>query len=389
VTSRLDELAARTPATRDRYVDFLRALSILVVVVGHWLVGVVYWEDGVIGSRSAIGRTPWLWIATWFLQVMPIFFFVGGFSNLVTYRAFHRRGESTWEFLRTRLSRLLRPTLVFVAVWALIQAGLHVFDIGSPTTPFLRGMRPPGATIPFGPLWFLAVYAGVLVLSPVMIRLHERFGLAVVVVMVVGAVAADAVGFITPFEEARWANVAFVWLLPHQLGFFYADGRITGLSRGALWGMALGGLAAMLLLSNPIFGAAGRGWFPGIGHYPKSLLGTDVERITNTYPPTIMLVAMAFWSIGLALLLRDRLTRWLRRDRPWKATILVNSVIMTLFLWHMTAFLLAVLVLWPMGLGQQGDTTAAWWLERPLWVIVPAIFLTALVAIFGRFERRA
>jgi hypothetical protein len=385
--SRLDELVAATPATRDRYVDFLRGLSILVVVVGHWLIGVIYWEDGVIGSTSAIGRTPWLWIATWFLQVMPIFFFVGGFSNLVTYRAFRRRGDSTWEFVRTRLARLLRPSLVFVGVWAVIQIALHLFDVGEPTTPFVRGMHPPGATIPFGPLWFLAVYAGVLVLSPVMIRLHERFGLGVVAVMLVGAVAADAIGFITPFEEARWANVAFVWLLPHQLGFFYADGRIAGLSRGALWGMALGGLAAMLLLSNPIFGEAGREWFPGIGHYPKSLLGTDAERITNTYPPTVMLVAMAFWSIGLALFLRGPLSRWLQGPRPWKATIFVNSVIMTLFLWHMTAFLLAILVLWPLGFGQQGDTTAGWWLERPLWVGVPAMFLAALAAVFGRFER--
>jgi hypothetical protein len=387
VTSRLDELAGRTPATRDRYVDFLRALSILVVVLGHWLIGVVYWEDGVIGSTSAIGRAPWLWIATWFLQVMPIFFFVGGFSNLVTYRASRRRGDSTLRFVRTRLARLLRPSLVFVGVWALIQVALHLLDVGSPTTPFLRGMRPPGATIPFGPLWFLAVYAGVLMLSPLMIRLHERFGLRVVTVMLVGAVAADAIGFITPFEEARWANVAFVWLLPHQLGFFYADGPIAALSRRRLWLMAVGGLAALLLLTNPIFGEAGREWFPGIGHYPKSLLGTDVERITNTYPPTICLVAMAFWSIGLAMLLRDPLTRWLQRKGPWKATIFVNSVIMTLFLWHMTAFLLAVLVLWPLGFGQQGDTTAAWWLERPLWVGVSAVFLTGLVALFGRFER--
>jgi surface polysaccharide O-acyltransferase-like enzyme len=380
-------MAARTPVTRDRYVDFLRALSILVVVIGHWLIGVVFWEDGVIGSTSAIGRAPWLWIATWFLQVMPIFFFVGGFSNLVTYRAFRRRGASTAEFLRTRLARLLRPSLVFVGVWAVVQAFLHVLDIGAPTTPFLRGMRPPGATIPFGPLWFLAVYAGVLLVSPIMIRLHERFGSAVVVVMLVGAVAADAVGFATPFEEARWANVAFVWLLPHQLGFFYADGRITRLSRRALAAMALGGLAVLFLLTNPVFGQAGEEWFPGIGHYPKSLLGTDVERITNTYPPTICLVAMAFWSIGVAMLLRDRATRWLQRPGPWKATIFVNSVIMTLFLWHMTAFLLAVLALWPLGLGQQGDTTAGWWLERPLWVAVPALFLTGLVAVFGRFER--
>jgi fucose 4-O-acetylase-like acetyltransferase len=386
---RLEQLAARTPATRDRYVDFLRALSILVVVVGHWLIGVIYWRDGVIGSSSAIGRTPWLWIATWLLQVMPIFFFVGGFSNLVSYRSFRARGESTWSWLRGRLYRLLKPSLVFVAAWAVVQVILHLADVGAATTPFLRGMRPPGATIPFGPLWFLAVYAGVLVLAPVMMWLHERFGLAVVVVMLVGAVLADLIGFATGFEEARWANVAFVWFLPHQLGFFYADGRLARLSRRALWGMALAGLAALFLLTNPIFGDAGERWFPGIGHYPKSLLGTDVEPITNTYPPTICMVAMAFWSIGLAMLLRERASRWLRRERPWKAVIFANSVIMTLFLWHMTAFLLAILALWPLGFGQQGDATAGWWLERPLWVAVPAIFLVGLVAIFGRFERSA
>jgi hypothetical protein len=53
----------------------------------------------------------------------------------------------------------------------------------------------------------------------------------------------------------------------------------------------------------------------------------------------------------------------------------------------MTAFLLAILVMWPLGLGQEGDATAGWWLERPLWVAVPAVFLTGLVALFARFER--
>lgn len=52
----------------------------------------------------------------------------------------------------------------------------------------------------------------------------------------------------------------------------------------------------------------------------------------------------------------------------------------------MTAFLLGVLILWPLGFGQQGDTTASWWLERPLWEIVPAAILVLLVVIFGRFE---
>ena len=31
-------LAEQTPASRNRYVDFLRAASIIVVIIGHWLV---------------------------------------------------------------------------------------------------------------------------------------------------------------------------------------------------------------------------------------------------------------------------------------------------------------------------------------------------------------
>jgi fucose 4-O-acetylase-like acetyltransferase len=390
VSASLDELVARTPATRDRYVDFLRAFSILVVVVGHWTIGMVYWDDGVIGTTSAIGVTSWAWLVTWVLQVMPIFFFVGGFSNLVTYDSSRRKGEPPMTWLRTRLARLLRPSLIFLAVWAVIQVFLHLADIGAPTDLFLRGVRPPGATVPFGPLWFLAVYAAVIMVSPVMIWLHRRFGLAVPVAMVAGAVLADAFGFIGGASQARWANVAFVWLLPHQLGFFYADGRLAALPRRAFAVMAAAGLAALVLLTSPwIFGELGEKWFPGIGHYPKSLLGDDVERISNVYPPTICLMAMAFWSIGAAMLLRAPLSRWLQREGPWKGVVLTNSVIMTLFLWHMTAFLLAILVLWPLGFGRLGATSLRYWLERPLWLALSGVFLVGLIAIFGRFERRA
>ena len=67
--------------------------------------------------------------------------------------------------------------------------------------------------------------------------------------------------------------------------------------------------------------------------------------------------------------------------------MLVNGVIMTLFLWHMTAYLLAILLLWPLGLGREHDSTPAWWLQRIIWLVVPGAILVGLVAIFGRFER--
>jgi hypothetical protein len=69
--------------------------------------------------------------------------------------------------------------------------------------------------------------------------------------------------------------------------------------------------------------------------------------------------------------------------------ILVNSVIMTLFLWHMTAYLLAILLLWPVGFGHTDATSLRWWLERPLWVAVPAVLLLGFITLLGRFERPA
>jgi hypothetical protein len=397
VTS-VDALAARTPASRDRVVDLLRAISICAVVLGHWTVGFVIWEGGVVRTVNAVGMSSYLWLATWALQVMPIFFFVGGFSNLVGLDAFRRRGESTAAFVRSRVERLVRPSLVFLVVWAVVQLGLHLFDVGTPTGPrlwggvmLLRGMKPPGATLPFGPLWFLGVYLVVVAISPWTVALHRRFGWWVVAVMALGAVAADAIGFSTGAWAWRWWNVAFVLLLPHQLGHLYADGTLARLPRSAFWAMVVGGLGGLLLLTNPplwrLFGDVRFDWFPGIGAYPKSLLGTDVELVSNAYPPTVCFLLGGVWTIGAVMLLRPALARWLERPRAWKATIALNAVIMTLFLWHMTAFLLAVLTLWPLGFGAQTDTDATWWLERPLWIAVSAAYLAALVAIFGRVER--
>jgi Acyltransferase family len=397
-TSSLDALVDATPTDRDRVVDFMRAASICAVVIGHWTIAIVLWDGGVLRTTSAIGVTSYLWLATWFLQVMPIFFFVGGFSNLVSYEAARLRGETDASFVRSRGGRLLRPSLVFFAAWSVVVVAMHLLDIGAPTGPrlwgdttLLRLFLPPGATLPFGPLWFLAVYLVVVALAPWLIRLHRRFRWWVPAVMAAGAVAADVIGFIGGWHLIRWCNVAFVLLFPHQLGFFYGDGTFAELSKRVWWAMVAGGFGLLLVLTTPnvwrLFGDARFTWFPGIGYYPKSLLGTDVERVSNAYPPTVCFLLGGVWTIGAMMLLRPSLQRWLLRRRAWKATIVVNSVIMTLFLWHMTAFLFAVLVSWPWGLLHEQDSTAAWWLQRPLILVVSGAFLLALIAMFGRFER--
>jgi hypothetical protein len=92
--SRAASVAAKTPESRNRLVDFLRAASILAVISGHWLLAAPY----VAGNGFVLGNmldladyTRWL---SWGFQVMPVFFLVGGYANAVSWRAAQRDGKS-------------------------------------------------------------------------------------------------------------------------------------------------------------------------------------------------------------------------------------------------------------------------------------------------------
>ena len=161
----LREMARRTPPDRDRYVDLLRAFSIATVVLGHFLIAVIYWRNERIGVFNVVGLASGLWLLTWVLQVMPLFFFVGGFSNKKTYESLVRGGSGYREFMRGRAVRLLRPTAVFLGVWVVVQIALHVLDVGGSGWVRL-------SFLPFGPQWFLIVYLGVVAATPLMLRLH-------------------------------------------------------------------------------------------------------------------------------------------------------------------------------------------------------------------------
>jgi hypothetical protein len=66
--------------------------------------------------------------------------------------------------------------------------------------------------------------------------------------------------------------------------------------------------------------------------------------------------------------------------------VAVNVVALTIFLWHMTAYLV---VLWAYeGLGGTLPTEPAvgWWAQRWLWLLAPLAVLAVLVARFARVE---
>ena len=72
--------------------------------------------------------------------------------------------------------------------------------------------------------------------------------------------------------------------------------------------------------------------------YPASMVGVNGAHISNLNPPTLAVVTFGIAQCGLALLLRDRLTRLMRRPLAWAGLALVNLSAMTLFIRHQTAF---------------------------------------------------
>jgi hypothetical protein len=364
----LAKLAAATPDSRDRYVDFLRAFSIGVVVLGHWLISVISWRGGDIRGENALDLVPLLWLATWVFQVMPIFFFVGGFSNLVSLQSVLRRGGSARLFRRSRLNRLMRPTAVFIGAWVVIALSFEYLPGAPPNVRHLAIL------LAVGPLWFLGVYTLMVLLTPQMVRLHTRYRLGALAGLAGLGVAVDVLRLGFGHALIGLANVLFVWLFVHQLGFFYADGTFDRQPRRLFWLMAAVGLAGLVVLTS-------------LGIYPGSMVGRPGDEVSNMNPPTIPIMALAIWQVGLAMLLRGPVNRWLQGARVWQVVIGANAMVMTMFLWHLTAMLLTVLILYPAGFPQPQPAGWQWWLLRPVWIGALAVILAFFVSVFGRFER--
>lgn len=364
----VDQLADLTPDTRDRAVDFLRAAAIAVVVLWHWVFSITHWDGAGAGRHltmpNPVGDVRLLWLATWLFQVMPLFFLVGGFSNRASLTAARRRGDPDRTWLRGRLRRLVRPVLAFVAVWA---AGDLVARVAVPDYP---GLLAWGRVV-LVPLWFLGVYAGVVVLAPLTTRLHDRCGPPALTGLGAAIALVDLGRFRFGWEQLGVVNAALVFTFAHQLGYLWRDGR---LHRRAAQAMAVAGLAALVVLTN-------------LGVYPRSMVAVRGEAVSNMFPTTACIAALACFQLGVVVLLQPRLEAWLRRSRrAWRATIAANGVAMTVFCWHMTALVAVIGLAGLAGIDLGDEATAGWWLGRPLWVVLPGLVLAGLVAAFRGVE---
>lgn len=366
-------LEAATPPTRDRAIDGLRALAIGGVVVGHWFVmATTVGTGGVLHGASPLSALPALAPASWALQLLGLFFLVGGYQSSRGLERARARGQAYPSWLRGRLLRLVRPVAMATAV---LGAALPVLAVAGVPAGTLRTV----VVMVAQPLWFIGIYGLVTALTPAAVALDRRLGVLAALPPLLVVAAVDLLRY-GPWREAvpgfvGLVNVVPGWGFAFLLGVAWAAGRID---RRAAAVLAAGGAALGLLLVL------------GMG-YPASMVGVPGAARVNSHPPSLLVPALAACQSGLAILLHERLGRWLRRPGLWAAVALANLQAMTIFTWHQVASLAlagAAVVAGAAGVPGLLDVPddPAWLLHRLTWFPVYAAVLAVLVALARRFE---
>ncbi len=362
----LGHTAEATPPTgRDTGIDLVRAFCVVVVVLLHALMaGVTVGGAGPEFVNTAEGAA-WFAPLTWVVQVMPLFFVVGGFAGSIAYRRLRHRGGTSVDFLAGRVHRLLLP-----AVFSVGAAGVGLAMLAAGGVPadlvLTAGFR-------YGqPLWFLAVFLVCQALLPALVTAHDRAPLGSILGLTAAAVAVEVLRTATGLEEIGFLNLAFVWLTLQQLGFFLADGRLDALGRRTL---VVAGMGAITLLT---------------GFFITGIFSPDL--IENLNPPTPALLLVGVAQTALLSLVRPTVTRLSTRPRIAAVTDFITPRTMTIYLWHMPVLLvMAGSTAWvAMGTGVvlPEPSSAAWWLTRPLWLVIAAVLTTAAAWALAANEQR-
>ena len=345
---------------RDPVIDLTRFFCLALVVVAHtMMVSPVLHPDGTVTSHNTLGNQHWFEPVVWVLQVMPLFFVAGGITGLQSWRRLRARGGSAFDFMQTRMLRLLRPAAVLLAImftglWAARLTGVD---------PQVIQLLASGAGMP---LWFLAAYLAAQLNLPLLARLHARAPWLTLAVLTSLVVTVDCLRGTVP--QLAYLNMVFLWCAVQQLGFFLADGRRVTPGRPALAGIILG--------SNLVLGL-----LVWLGLYSGNML-------VNLNPPNLTLLLLGVSQAAALQLFRPVLTElgslaWVRRFLG-----VAGRWSMTVYLWHLPLLAAMSGLLLLTDFPQPAGGSAAWWWGRPLVLLALIGLLLPVLAVFGRLEER-
>jgi Acyltransferase family len=354
VNSSAETTTAGTKATNANVIAlFARSASLIIVVLWHWLFAVVRWDDSGAHTGNPLHLIPGSFLLTWALQIMPVFFLVGGWASSGSFDRAAAKGTAPTTWVTARIKRLIVPVLPLVA----LVIAVRVFG-----SPWLFGMTLLAAS----PLWFLAVYVPLTAATPVMRRAHRRaprLTLAVMLTMVGGL---HYLRFVQGMTGLAITLISFlvVWGTVYQLGSYFE----TVLNQPSI---ALGcTIVGVLGIVGSHIG----------GGYSLSMVTTAADTRSNMGPPTVQVVWLALLQLGLLGLFGNMITRAMTHRRMRNAIIWTSERQMSIYALHFPIWVAVLLALRTTPLAMSSSASTTWLLTRPLWFVIPGSVLLAVLA---------
>ncbi|MGY1500395.1 acyltransferase family protein [Streptomyces sp. QTS52] len=359
-----EEASAPPPVTkpgRDRYLDLLRSIALVRVVVYH-LFG-------------------WAWLTVLFPSMGVMFALAGSLMA----RSLKRPALGV---IRGRIRRLLPPLWAFSAValalmflggwnpakdpdhsgtWGLVDLLNYLIPIGAPPFPWSIGSKSgllenTWAVQAAGPLWYLRAYLWFVIASPLLLWAFRRFPWPTLLAPLV-LTAVVGTGVVTiPGETGNAVTDFAVYGGCWVLGFAHHEGLLKRIPRY---------LAVSCAAPLMAFGI----WWAS-GHQGPD--GWDLNDIP---------LAQAMWSFGFVVILLQYSPSWQElpgRLAKWDRLVtLSNNRAVTIYLWHNFLIMATVPILDRLydlpvmtdGMVSALDTTYNLWMFVLVW---PLIGLTIL-----------
>lgn len=344
---------------RDSGIDVVKAFCLLVVVGLHSLMGAVTVDEQGMRVTNALAGHPIFAWTTWGVQVMPLFFLLGGFGSIHQWRRMREHGAVPADYIRQRVNRLARPAVLPIALVGGTLAALALSGVTG------EAAREIGYKIG-QPLWFLAVYLGCCAFVPLMARFHEAAPRLTLLTLLALALVVDTIGLSVAPVSAL--NFLFVWLFLQQLGFWFADGAFAKLPRWSLLALGLASYGALAVLTL--------------------FVGYSTDMYENLNPPTVCILVLGVGQMFLVAFFRPQLDAVATVAVVRRSAAVINANSMTIYLWHVPVVVLIGLAFVGTSTPLPEPLSGTWWETRPLVLLLVAVALVPVVLLLRRLESR-
>ncbi len=303
---------------------------------------------------NPVDEIPYGWVLTWALQVMPAFFVVSGAVNVASLR----RSGAAVPWVAARVRRLGTAVAVVLAACAAMEvAAWGLFGQSGWTLRHIPVLVP---------LWTVAILAALTPLTPPAERAWRRSPVGAAAAAVGVLAVAEVARFVGGVDAAGLVSTATVWTGAYLLGFAYRD-VVDGV-RSARIGPVLvaSGLVGLAVLTTA-------------GPYPASMVATRTDELSNLWPTSAPVLALAVLQAGILITVRERLGHRLDRPAARRRIEAVGALGLPVYLLHMFALVLFVHALEGAGIELASATSVGWWLARPAFLLGPAVALVPMV----------